>query len=123
MLFKLPSKQVKMYEGSTRIIEFIKAYNSHLKYQILGCGAYYQKKVESVTAKHLAISSNCVRLILKEIMPSLKNKFFLIDDKGPNIKKMLTNLTDEVEKELHEHMTDIYHKLTSIMVDNVKGEI
>ena len=112
-----------MYEGSKRIIEMIKAYNTHLKTQVLGCGAYYQKKVESITAKHLAYSLNCVRLISVELMPSLKSGILLTPDKGHNIRKMITNDTNEIERELSEHINEIYTKLTSIMVDTVKPEI
>ena len=36
---------------------------------------------------------------------------------------MITNETNEVEKELQDHMDEIYKKLTSIMVDTVKPEI
>ena len=64
-----------------------------------------------------------MRLIHVELLPSLKSGILITPEQGHNIKKMLNNETNEVEKELQDHMDEIYKKLTSIMVDTVKPEI
>ena len=46
--------------------------NKQIQDQIIGCGAYHQKKVESITAKHLAISANCVTFMMKELLPNFR---------------------------------------------------
>ena len=100
------------YESSMRLIELIKVsyllkvltllqvYNSTLKSQVLLCKAYYDKKVESITAKHLALSSNCVLLIQREILPNLTNNLLLSEDQGYNIRKMMQAEADDLKKDL-----------------------
>lgn len=63
---------MKCFEGSVQLMGLIKVYNKQIQDQIIGCGAYHKKKVESITAKHLALSANCVRFMLKEVLPNFR---------------------------------------------------
>jgi len=79
--------------------------------------------VDSITAKHLALSANCVRLILNEIMPNLKENMLTAPSLGSNIKKLMYNESNELEKELKSHIREVFTKLVSIMVEAVTMSI
>lgn len=54
-------------------------FNSSLNSEVLECGAYKREKVKNITGRHLALSSNCVMLVLNEVFPNVRDNFVLSD--------------------------------------------
>jgi hypothetical protein len=123
--FSLPLKQIKYYEGSLALNEMMIKYNQSLKQEVLECGAYKREKVKNITGRHLALSSNCIMLVLNEVFPNIKNNFVLSDQTnyGFNIKKKIEDDLEEVETSLRSHLDKVFKKLTSIMYDACKDAI
>jgi predicted small metal-binding protein len=48
---------------------------------------------------------------------------FVASNLGNNLKKLMANEANEVEKELKNHIQEVFEKLTSIMVESVKAPI
>ena len=68
----MPPCQLKVTaENLILSLEIIKYFNENLKGQIIGCGAFYAKRVDKITAKHLALVQNSIRFILNIILPNI----------------------------------------------------
>lgn len=95
-------KKIKYYEGSLAIIEIITKYNTSLNHEVLGCGAFKREKVSNITARHLALSSNCLMLLLNEIMPNIKDNFILAESAGYgiNIKRKIESDFNDLNENL-----------------------
>jgi len=123
---QLPSsKQVKSSDFAIKTLEIIRQFNSHLKSQIIGCGAFYSKRVDKITAKHLALSQNSSCFILHVILPSLNKNLLQGQDRaqGANSRKLMVTQFEEVQKELQAHVDEITQKFISIIIDQVSGKI
>ena len=123
--FDLPLKQIKYYEGSLALKEMILKFNTSLNREVLDCGAYKREKVKNITGRHLALSANCVMMVLNVVFPNLKDNFILSDQTnyGYNIKNKIDADIEEIDNALRSHMEKIFKKLTSIMNDSCKDAI
>ena len=65
------------FEGTSRLIKFIQHYNTEVAKLILGSGVYEKKKLQTITAKHLSLTCNCISFVLDEL-PFVKSQSVLI---------------------------------------------
>lgn len=84
------------------IIEIIQKYNASLNTEVLGCGAFKREKVANITARHLALSSNCLMLLLNEILPNIRDNFILAESAGygVNIRRKIEGDFNELNEKL-----------------------
>lgn len=114
----LPFSKSNFSEGANCIIEILRAYNNILKSQVLECQAFFQKKISSVTGKHLALASNCARFLQQEVVPIIVPNLLLNDEyQGINMKGIIQGKIDELVTELHEHVDGINAKFVSIILE------
>jgi len=106
----LPLKKIKYYEGSLAIIEIIEKYNSSLNTEVLGCGAFKREKVANITARHLALSSNCLMMLLNEIMPNVRDNFVLCEAAGygANIRRKIESDFIELTEKFQLHLDRVF---------------
>ncbi|CDW75065.1 UNKNOWN [Stylonychia lemnae] len=105
------------FEGASRLIEFIKFYNSVTCQLILGSGAFYQKKLESITAKHLSLTANCLCFVLDEI-PFIQSQVAI------NLNEIHLKHIDaefvKLSEDLKNHKNGIFEKLQQMVTDSIQ---
>jgi len=100
------------YECSTKLLEVIKIYNTKSSHLVLGAGAVQLSKMKNITAKHLAMSSQALSLLLSEL-PHIKGRIELfLTEKS---KSFLEDDFGSIKKDLYKHREDIYKKLSSLL--------
>ncbi|KAJ2934914.1 hypothetical protein H1R20_g2201, partial [Candolleomyces eurysporus] len=81
----------------SRVIEFLKAFNSRTCQVVLGAGAMRSAGLKNITAKHLALASQSLSVVF-ELIPYLKRDY-------------------------QEHQNEIHAKLVAIMGDRLKAHV
>ncbi|KAH9813074.1 hypothetical protein DFH28DRAFT_1109143 [Melampsora americana] len=98
-----------------KIVEFLKAFNSRTCQVVLGAGAMRSAGLKNITAKHLALASQALSIMI-QLIPyireclrrhlSMKQAVMLVD-------------FDKIKRDYQEHQNEIHSKLISIMSDRL----
>ncbi|KAG6335208.1 hypothetical protein ID866_3879 [Astraeus odoratus] len=106
-------------ETMSRIIEFLKAFNSRTCQVVLGAGAMRSAGLKNITAKHLALASQSLSIIVV-LIPYIRETFRR--HLNPNQAVMLVEF-DKLKRDFQEHQNEIHSKLIAIMGDRITAHI
>lgn len=104
-------------EAIHRLVQVLGVYNSRSCQLVLGAGAMHLVGLKAITAKHLALSSQCLGLIIASL-PAMCNA--LQERLNSKHHRMLKEL-DRVIKDYKDHRSEIFQKLVKIMEDLVNS--
>nr|XP_019050447.1 hypothetical protein I302_00879 [Kwoniella bestiolae CBS 10118]OCF29377.1 hypothetical protein I302_00879 [Kwoniella bestiolae CBS 10118] len=99
----------------SRIIEFLKSFNSRTCQVVLGAGAMRSAGLKNITAKHLALASQSLSIIIS-LTPYIRE--FVRRHLSPKQAVMLTEF-DKLKRDYQEHQNEIHAKLVAIMSDRL----
>ncbi|WVQ78816.1 hypothetical protein IAT38_000907 [Cryptococcus sp. DSM 104549] len=99
----------------SRIIEFLKSFNSRTCQVVLGAGAMRSAGLKNITAKHLALASQSLSVIVS-LIPYIRE--FVRRHLSPKQAVMLTEF-DKLKRDYQEHQNEIHAKLVAIMSDRL----
>ncbi|WWD16451.1 hypothetical protein CI109_100877 [Kwoniella shandongensis] len=99
----------------SRIIEFLKSFNSRTCQVVLGAGAMRSAGLKNITAKHLALASQSLSVIVA-LIPYIRE--FVRRHLSPKQAVMLTEF-DKLKRDYQEHQNEIHAKLVAIMSDRL----
>ncbi|WRT65756.1 uncharacterized protein IL334_002704 [Kwoniella shivajii] len=99
----------------SRIIEFMKSFNSRTCQVVLGAGAMRSAGLKNITAKHLALASQSLSIIIS-LIPYIRE--FVRRHLSPKQAVMLTEF-DKLKRDYQEHQNEIHAKLVAIMSDRL----
>ncbi|KAI6028484.1 Vps54-like protein-domain-containing protein [Pisolithus orientalis] len=106
-------------EAMGRVIEFLKAYNSRTCQVVLGAGAMRSAGLKNITAKHLALASQSLSIMVA-LIPYIRETFRR--HLSPNQAVMLVEF-DKLKRDFQEHQNEIHAKLIAIMGDRITAHI
>ncbi|GAA94146.1 uncharacterized protein L969DRAFT_46235 [Mixia osmundae IAM 14324] len=102
-------------ECMSRIIEFLKQFNSRTCQVVLGAGAMRSAGLKNITAKHLALASQALSINIS-LIPYVRE----------NVRRYLTPKQtvmlvefDKLKRDYQEHQSEIHLKLVAIMGDRL----
>ncbi|KAJ1309562.1 hypothetical protein OPQ81_006335 [Rhizoctonia solani] len=98
-----------------KIIEFLKAFNSRTCQVVLGAGALRSAGLKNITARHLALASQSLTVMVT-LIPYVRETFRR--HLSPKQAVMLIEF-DKLKRDFQEHQNEIYTKLISIMGDRL----
>lgn len=98
-----------------KIIEFLKAFNSRTCQVVLGAGALRSAGLKNITARHLALASQSLTVMVA-LIPYVRETFRR--HLSPKQAVMLIEF-DKLKRDFQEHQNEIYAKLISIMGDRL----
>lgn len=103
----------------SRIIEFLKAFNSRTCQVVLGAGAMRSAGLRVITAKHLALASQSLSIVIA-LVPYIRETF----RRHLSLQQavMLTEF-DRLKRDYQEHQNEIHAKLIAIMGDRLAVHI
>ncbi|KAF9469270.1 Vps54-like protein-domain-containing protein [Collybia nuda] len=103
----------------SRVIEFLKAFNSRTCQVVLGAGAMRSAGLKNITAKHLALASQSLS-IMSDLIPYVRETF----RRHLSLKQavMLVEF-DKLKRDYQEHQYEIHSKLIAIMGDRLTAHI
>jgi len=102
-----------------RVIEFLKAFNSRTCQVVLGAGAMRSAGLKNITAKHLALASQSLSIMIV-LIPYVRETFRR--HLSPNQAVMLTEF-DKLKRDFQEHQNEIHSKLIAIMGDRTSAHV
>ncbi|KAG2077938.1 Vps54-domain-containing protein [Suillus decipiens] len=100
-----------------RVIEFLKAFNSRTCQVVLGAGAMRSAGLKNITAKHLALASQSLSIMIA-LIPYVRETFRR--HLSPTQAVMLIEF-DKLKRDFQEHQSEIHSKLISIMGDRTSA--
>ncbi|EGO21066.1 hypothetical protein SERLADRAFT_441455 [Serpula lacrymans var. lacrymans S7.9] len=103
----------------SRIIEFLKAFNSRTCQVVLGAGAMRSAGLKNITAKHLALASQSLSIMIV-LIPYVRETFRR--HLSPNQAVMLVEF-DKLKRDFQEHQNEIHSKLIAIMGDRISAHV
>ncbi|KAA1469206.1 Vps54-domain-containing protein [Dentipellis sp. KUC8613] len=103
----------------SRIIEFLKAFNSRTCQVVLGAGAMRSAGLKNITAKHLALASQSLSIMIA-LIPYIRETFRR--HLNPKQAVMLVEF-DKLKRDYQEHQNEIHSKLIAIMGDRLAAHI
>lgn len=105
-------------EGTTALLDYLKAFNSRSQQLVLGAGATRLAGLKNITTKHLALVSQSLDMILG-LLPLLRNfvKRHIANPQGLMIE------FDKVSKLYQEHQSGIKEKLVEIMSSRAAAHV
>ncbi|KAG6830755.1 hypothetical protein H0H92_014836 [Tricholoma furcatifolium] len=103
----------------SRVIEFLKAFNSRTCQVVLGAGAMRSAGLKNITAKHLALASQSLSIMF-ELIPYVRETFRR--HLSPKQAVMLVEF-DKLKRDYQEHQNEIHSKLIAIMGDRLNAHI
>ncbi|WFD36989.1 hypothetical protein MCUN1_003881 [Malassezia cuniculi] len=98
------------------VIEFLKQFNSRTCQVVLGAGAMRSAGLKNITARHLALASQSLSVIVALVGPLRKT---IKRHLGSKQEVLLTEF-DKLLRDYREHQFEIHSKLLSIMSDRVQ---
>ncbi|KAH9980866.1 Vps54-like protein-domain-containing protein [Lactifluus volemus] len=103
----------------SRIIEFLKAFNSRTCQVVLGAGAMRSAGLKNITAKHLALASQSLSIVIA-LIPYVRETF-----RRHLSQKQAVILVefDKLKRDYQEHQNEIHTKLIAIMGDRLTAHI
>ncbi|BGP13772.1 hypothetical protein JCM10213v2_001710 [Rhodosporidiobolus nylandii] len=99
----------------SKIIEFMKAFNSRTCQVVLGAGAMRSAGLKNITAKHLALASQALSIMVS-LIPYIRE--CVRRHLNPKQAVMLTEF-DKLKRDYQEHQHEIHAKLVAIMSDRL----
>ncbi|KAJ3993958.1 vacuolar protein sorting-associated protein 54 [Lentinula boryana] len=103
----------------SRIIEFLKAFNSRTCQVVLGAGAMRSAGLKNITAKHLALASQSLSIMIA-LVPYIRETF----RRHLNSKQAVILIEfDKLKRDYQEHQHEIHAKLIAIMGDRLSAHI
>ncbi|KAM0755447.1 hypothetical protein T439DRAFT_375809 [Meredithblackwellia eburnea MCA 4105] len=99
----------------SKIVEYMKAFNSRTCQVVLGAGAMRSAGLKNITAKHLALASQALSImiaLIPYIRETLRRHF------NPKQAVMLIEF-DKLKRDFQEHQNEIHAKLVAIMSDRL----
>ncbi|TFK42347.1 Vps54-like protein-domain-containing protein [Crucibulum laeve] len=103
----------------SRVIEFLKAFNSRTCQVVLGAGAMRSAGLKNITAKHLALASQSLSIVF-ELIPYVRETFRRHLSQKQAV--MLVEF-DKLKRDYQEHQNEIHAKLIAIMGDRLSAHI
>jgi len=103
----------------SRVIEFLKAFNSRTCQVVLGAGAMRSAGLKNITAKHLALASQSLSIVIA-LIPYVRETFRR--HLSPKQAVMLVEF-DKLKRDYQEHQNEIHAKLVAIMGDRLAAHI
>ncbi|GAA6004655.1 hypothetical protein JCM10207_000969 [Rhodosporidiobolus poonsookiae] len=100
----------------SKIIEFMKAFNSRTCQVVLGAGAMRSAGLKNITAKHLALASQALSVMVS-LIPYIRE--CVRRHLNPKQAVMLTEF-DKLKRDYQEHQHEIHAKLVAIMSDRLQ---
>ncbi|CDS01356.1 hypothetical protein [Sporisorium scitamineum] len=102
-------------EAMARIVEFLKQFNSRTCQVVLGAGAMRSAGLKNITAKHLALASQSLSIMIS-LIPYIRET--VRRHLPPKQAVMLTEF-DKLRRDFQEHQYEIHAKLVAIMSDRL----
>lgn len=99
----------------SRSIEFLKSFNSRTCQVVLGAGAMRSAGLKNITAKHLALASQSLSVIIT-VIPYIRE--FIRRHLNTKQAVMLVEF-DKLKRDYQEHQYEIHAKLIAIMADRL----
>lgn len=99
----------------SRIIEYLKSFNSRTCQVVLGAGAMRSAGLKNITAKHLALASQSLSVIVT-VIPYVRE--FIRRHLNAKQAVMLVEF-DKLKRDYQEHQYEIHAKLIAIMADRL----
>jgi vacuolar protein sorting-associated protein 54 len=103
----------------SRVIEFLKAFNSRTCQVVLGAGAMRSAGLKNITAKHLALASQSLSVVIA-LIPYVRETFRRHLSSKQAV--MLVEF-DKLKRDYQEHQNEIHAKLIAIMGDRLSAHI
>ncbi|KAG2020072.1 retrograde transporter, variant 3 [Coprinopsis cinerea AmutBmut pab1-1] len=103
----------------SRVIEFLKAFNSRTCQVVLGAGAMRSAGLKNITAKHLALASQSLSIIF-HLIPCVRETFRRHLNQQQAV--MLIEF-DKLKRDYQEHQNEIHAKLIAIMGERLDSHI
>ncbi|KAH8106877.1 Vps54-domain-containing protein [Cristinia sonorae] len=103
----------------SRIIELLKAFNSRTCQVVLGAGAMRSAGLKNITAKHLALASQSLSIMIS-LIPYVRETFRRHLSQKQAV--MLIEF-DKLKRDYQEHQNEIHAKLIAIMGDRLTVHI
>ncbi|EMD38072.1 hypothetical protein CERSUDRAFT_113213 [Gelatoporia subvermispora B] len=103
----------------SRIIELLKAFNSRTCQVVLGAGAMRSAGLKNITAKHLALASQSLSIMIS-LIPYVREAFRRHLSQKQAV--MLVEF-DKLKRDYQEHQNEIHAKLIAIMGDRLTTHI
>ncbi|THH06493.1 hypothetical protein EW145_g4050 [Phellinidium pouzarii] len=100
-----------------RVIEFLKAFNSRTCQVVLGAGAMRSAGLKNITAKHLALASQSLSIVIA-LIPYVRECYRR--HLNPKQAVMLIEF-DKLKRDYQEHQQEIHSKLVAIMGDRLSA--
>ncbi|KAI9320624.1 Vps54-like protein-domain-containing protein [Dichotomocladium elegans] len=94
-----------------KLIELLKMFNSRVCQVILGAGAMKSAGLKNISAKHLALASQSIGIMIA-LIPSLKE---WVGRHMPAKQSILLGEFDRILKDYKDHQSEIHAKLVAIM--------
>lgn len=107
--------EVVVTDVISRIIEFLKSFNSRTCQVVLGAGAMRSAGLKNITAKHLALASQSLSVVVA-LIPYVRE--FLRRHLSAKQTVMLIEF-DKLKRDYQEHQNEIHAKLVAIMADRL----
>ncbi|KAF9532159.1 Vps54-like protein-domain-containing protein [Crepidotus variabilis] len=103
----------------SRVIEFLKAFNSRTCQVVLGAGAMRSAGLKNITARHLALASQSLSIVF-ELIPYIREAFRRHLSQKQAV--MLVEF-DKLKRDFQEHQNEIHSKLIAIMGDRLNAHV
>ncbi|GAA5904972.1 hypothetical protein JCM5296_005694 [Sporobolomyces johnsonii] len=103
-------------DAMSKVIEFMKAFNSRTCQVVLGAGAMRSAGLKNITAKHLALASQALSIMVS-LIPYIRE--CVRRHLNPKQAVMLTEF-DKLKRDFQEHQNEIHAKLIAIMSDRLQ---
>jgi len=99
----------------SKMVEFLKAFNSRTCQVVLGAGAMRSAGLKNITAKHLALASQSLSIMVA-LVPYIRETF----RRHLNAKQAVMLIEfDKLKRDYQEHQNEIHDKLIAIMSDRI----
>ncbi|TFK54701.1 Vps54-domain-containing protein [Heliocybe sulcata] len=106
-------------DAMSRVIEFLKAFNSRTCQVVLGAGAMRSAGLKNITAKHLALASQSLSIMIS-LIPYVRETFRRHLSQKQAV--MLVEF-DKLKRDYQEHQNEIHAKLIAIMGERLHAHI
>ncbi|KAI0950065.1 hypothetical protein AcV7_008644 [Taiwanofungus camphoratus] len=103
----------------SRVIELLKAFNSRTCQVVLGAGAMRSAGLKNITARHLALASQSLSIVIS-LVPYVRETFRRHLSQKQAV--MLVEF-DKLKRDYQEHQNEIHAKLIAIMGDRLSAHI
>ncbi|TCD63552.1 hypothetical protein EIP91_005298 [Steccherinum ochraceum] len=106
-------------DSISRVIELLKAFNSRTCQVVLGAGAMRSAGLKNITAKHLALASQSLSIMIS-LIPYVRETY----RRHLNQKQAVMLIEfDKLKRDYQEHQNEIHAKLIAIMGDRLTVHI